>query len=730
MTPLLRRRILAASVVICTAIGFASTTAPAVAKPAVTTPAGTYIVSFTSLAARDSLAQQLGVRPTTEYADAIQGFTARLTSAQASKLAADPRVEAVTADQVVEGQAQTIAPHVPSVEADKAPVHAGNGVGGWSGPAVAVIDSGVSTHPDINLQKAVNCFDSSNDATDANGHGTGVSGYMAAIDNGTGVVGVAPGAPIYSVRVMGDKNQGTISTVTCGLNWVLANHAQYNIKVVNMSLGTPGSDDGNCGYTNNDVMHQAICALVADGLTIVASAANEGTDLARYAPAAYDEVLAATNVADYDGKPGGLATSNGCSAVTPDDSPPASSNYAVSAADQAHTVASPGVCPYTTKLGNRYGYIQSGTSMSAAAVSGVVLDCFAAGQCTGKSVAQVRQTIIDQAAAAAARGHRFTGDPLSPIAGKYYGYEVSTIPVGSGGSADTTAPKVAITSPVDGTSVAASTRVVATATDEVGVTAVKFLVNGAVAATGTAGTADQYSATLDLSAYAGSTVTLTATASDAAGNTGTSTQVSVRVPGSADTVAPTISITSPSDGATVSATTPVTATATDDVGVTRVRFLVNGESAGTGAAGSGSSYTATLDLSSHAGSTVTLTATAEDAAGNVGTSAPVRVTVPAAPVRDTQAPTVSIVSPTNNSTVSGTVAVTYNAADNVAVTAVTLYSGSTKMGSLTETATPGVWSITLPSAGYRNGRYPLTAKASDAAGNVGSSSTTYITIAN
>ena len=103
---------------------------------------------------------------------------------------------------------------------------------------------------------------------------------MAAYDNGIGTVGIAPGAPVYSVRVLDDKNRGTLSTILCGLDWVAANAATYDIRVLNLSLATAGVDDGNCGRTNGDVLHQAICELADQGITVVASAANSTKDLA------------------------------------------------------------------------------------------------------------------------------------------------------------------------------------------------------------------------------------------------------------------------------------------------------------------------------------------------------------------------------------------------------------------------------------------------------------------
>ena len=276
----------------------------------------------------------------------------------------------IQAEKPVVALAETKPPAVGAVEADKPPVNAGTGRA-WPGPNVAVLDSGVSLHTDLNRAGAINCLTTGTEA-DGDGHGTGVSGVLGAIDNDTGILGIAPGVPIYSARVLGDDLQGTVQTLMCGLEWVSQNAVRYDIAVVNMSISYPGADDGNCGYTNGDTIHQAICSLTRDGISIVAGAGNSAKDLAGTSPSNFDEVLAVTNMADYDGRPGSLAASP-CADTTKDDTYVAKSNFAVSAADQAHTVAAPGACPYTTKKGNRYGYVASGTSMATAAASGVVV---------------------------------------------------------------------------------------------------------------------------------------------------------------------------------------------------------------------------------------------------------------------------------------------------------------------------------------------------------------------
>ncbi|KQR21230.1 hypothetical protein ASF76_13255 [Microbacterium sp. Leaf151] len=323
---------------------------------AATRAAGNYVIGLADGVDAAALAARYGVDIDDRYTAALNGFAASLTAAEATALANDRRVSALTADVEVEGFAQADTPTPKTVQADKPPVNAGDGVQtALTGPAVAVIDSGVNPHIDYNLVKAVNCLGTS-DERDGNGHGTGVSGYIAAYDNDFGTVGVAPGAPIYSVRVMDAKNKGTLSSVLCGVDWVVANAATYNIKVANMSLGFEGVDDGNCGYSNSDALHQSICKLTSQGVVVVSGAGNGNTDLGRVLPGSYDEVLVATNMADYDGKPGGLAAST-CGLATKDDSPWANTNYAVSAADKAHTLAAPGTCPYTTLKGDRFGYI-------------------------------------------------------------------------------------------------------------------------------------------------------------------------------------------------------------------------------------------------------------------------------------------------------------------------------------------------------------------------------------
>ncbi|MCS0498058.1 S8 family serine peptidase [Protaetiibacter mangrovi] len=553
-----RRARLAAVIALVAASAVIAATALVALAPAITLPAGRYILSFGDEARATQVAANLELTPTAEYAS-VQGYAAQLTSAQATALSRDGSVRGITIDRPTWGYGQTVTNVPKAVEATGAPVYAGDGIDDYSGPAVAVIDSGVDENADYDLAGAVNCFGSGT-ASDANGHGTGVSGYMAASDNAIGIVGVAPGAPIYSVRVLGTKNEGTLSGLMCGLDWVLQNHAQYDIEVVNMSMGTTGADDGNCGYSNGDVVHQAICDIVAAGVTVVAAAGNQKVDFRTLIPAAYDEVLTATNYADYDGMPGGVGVAP-CAVETPDDSYAATTNFAVLDSDKAHTVAAPGMCPYTLKKGGGAAYIQSGTSMSTAATSGVVLDCLSpGGACVGKSPAEIIQVIRAQAAAAAQlRGHQFTGDPLNPVSGKYFGFAVSVIPVGDivptptptptdtptptptptatetptptptptpTQAPDTQAPIVSILTPSSGQTISGSFTALASASDDVGVEGVSFW-SGSQKLGDAAWTGQYWALTVNTSAYRNGSYPIVAKARDAAGNTGNSAQITV-----------------------------------------------------------------------------------------------------------------------------------------------------------------------------------------------------------
>lgn len=367
---------------------------------------------------------QFGASVSHVYQFALSGYAGVIPDARLAALRADPRVAFISPDREVQAAADRLPTGINRIEGDLSSQVSGNGAGSVTGAAVAVIDTGSGPHSDLNIKGGTNCSTGKpNSYGDGNGHGTHVAGTIGAKDNGSGVVGVAPGVPIYSVRVLNNAGSGTWSSVICGIDWVTANAASKGIKVANMSLGGGGSDDGNCGKTNGDALHLAICNSVNKaGVTYVVAAGNSNADLATFVPAAYNEVLSVTALADFNGAPGGGAAQTCRTDV--DETPADFSNFTTAGStDEGHTIAAPGVCIESTWKGGGYNTI-SGTSMASPHVAGAAALCIAHGDCAGTPSSVIAKLRGDAAAQSAAYG--FAGDPGTPITsgGKtlYYGY--------------------------------------------------------------------------------------------------------------------------------------------------------------------------------------------------------------------------------------------------------------------------------------------------------------------
>jgi subtilisin family serine protease len=152
-----------------------------------------------------------------------------------------------------------------------------------AGVKVAVIDTGIGPNDDVQVEGGYNASLFSNDWRDDNGHGTHVAGTIAARLNGKGVVGVAPEARLYAVKVLNGKGGGMATSIVKGISWAVKN----NMNVVNMSLGSP---------RGLFIMHWAIMLGKLHKVTFVVAAGNSGRekpgeDSVEY-PGAYPEVIA------------------------------------------------------------------------------------------------------------------------------------------------------------------------------------------------------------------------------------------------------------------------------------------------------------------------------------------------------------------------------------------------------------------------------------------------------
>ncbi len=190
---------------------------------------------------------------------------------------------------------------------------------------------------------------------------------------------------------------------------------------------------------------------------------------------------------------------------------------------------------------------------------------------------------------------------------------------------DTTPPVTSITTPSSGSTIAGTTTLSATATDNVAVSRVEFYQGTSLLGSDAS---SPYSYAWNTTAVANGTYSLTARAYDAANNVATSSAVTVTVNNATapppDTTPPTTSITAPASGATVSATTNVSATATDNVAVSKVELYIDGTLSATDVA---SPYVFSWNTTAYTNASHALTTKAYDAAGNVRTSTVVSVTV-------------------------------------------------------------------------------------------------------
>jgi len=377
----------AVAVLTLTVVAVVSWSAPGGAAPGSTGAQRYIVVLDDSVGSPAAVARQqtlrLGALLGPVFSHALNGYVAELTPAAVDRLRADPRVTAVEPDTWVHISDQQVPTGVRRIFADDNPVLDIDSQDDVRVDVdVAVIDTGVTRHPDLNVVARADCslgICLSGFGMDDNGHGTHVAGTIGALDNGVGVVGVAPGARIHSVKVCLATGSCLSSALVAGIDYVTARAG--TIEVANMSLGGAGT---------STAVANAITRSVNAGVVYAVAAGNDAADASGFFPANHPDVITVSALADSDGEPGGVGGNPACRPQSHDDALADFSNFGATV-----EVAAPGVCILSTWNDGGLNTL-SGTSMATPHVTGAAAILAAGtGDPTNRAdVLAIRQQIV------------------------------------------------------------------------------------------------------------------------------------------------------------------------------------------------------------------------------------------------------------------------------------------------------------------------------------------------
>ena len=498
-------------------------------------------------------------------------------------------------------------------------------------------------------------------ARDDEGHGTSVAGFVAAeSNNGNGVAGVCWLCKIMPVKVLGATGSGSGLDVAAGIEWAVDNGAD----VINLSLSSPSP---------STPMLDAVNYAWNSGVIVVAASGNDGDTLdpsVRY-PAKYANALAV-----------GATNNAGARASF--------SNYGPEL-----DVMAPGegvTSTAATGFGNSGGWYAtgSGTSFATPHVAGVVGLMISHG-ITDKNaiVSALTSTAVDAGAAGF--------DNL-------YGYGIVDAAAALG-SADTTPPIVAITSPADGATVSGTVTITATASDASGIEKVRFWAGGSYMSYDLAA---PHTKSWDTTAGSDGPQTITVQAFDLSGNASGYVSFTVTVASDPDVNPPSVSLQSPLQGAVVSGVISIDAVAADDVAVQKVQFWAGNAYLSYDIS---APYAKSWDTTSVADGAYTLRARAYDTSGN--NSGLTSITVYVSNNPDITPPSVSISSPAPGGVISGVVTIAAVASDDAGLQKVQFWGGGSYLGY--DTTAP--YSRAFDTTALPDDLYTLVARAWDTAGN-------------
>lgn len=438
---------------------------------------------------------------------------------------------------------------------------------------IAILDSGVdSTHPDLapKLVAGFNFFDNNTNTADVYGHGTKVAGTAAAIcNNATGVASPACQNLIMPIRVTDTAGSGYVSAIANGLTWAV----DHGAKVMNLSFG---------GVAGISTITSASQYVINHGGLVVAAAGNCGC---------FDSTPANPYMISVSGTDG-------------------SDNLASWSSQGDYVdVAAPGVSIYTTTSGGGYAAV-SGTSFSSPLTAGVVALMMSANTA-------LKPADIESLLKANADDLGGSGYDTAYGYGRINAYRAVAAAASTVSPIDSTPPTVSINSPSNGTTVGGSVSVGITASDNVAVTRVDMYVDGQYYASDNTA---PFGFSWDTTQVSNASHSLSVIAYDAAGNSRTSSGVTVTVNntiGSSDTQPPLVVISTLATTAVGGGKLSVTVSATDNVGIVKVELYIDGALVATDSA---APYSFSVNTRKFSSGSHTLQAKASDPSGNVGAS--------------------------------------------------------------------------------------------------------------
>ncbi|WP_114326685.1 S8 family serine peptidase [Candidatus Colwellia aromaticivorans] len=402
-----------------------------------------------------------------------------------------------------------------------------------NGVVVAVLDTGVdSNHSDLsaNMVAGWNSVSNNSDTSDVYGHGTWVAGVVAATsNNGSGVTSIAWHSSIMPIRITNQSNGYAYwSDVANGLTWA-ADHGA-DIANISYSVTTSSSVTNAAQYMRNK------------GGLVVASAGNEGANL---------------NCTDN-------ASIITVSATDSADNKASWSNYG-----NCLDVAAPGVGIWTTYLNNGYGRVNGTSFASPATAATLALIKSANPNLSNDELENILETSADKTKSGGVFSSYYGHGRVDAAAAVAMAQQAPTI--------DQQAPTVAITSPTENSTQAGIFTIAANAQDNMAVSSVKLYADGVLVGTDSVA---PFSFSFNSNNVADGNVAFTASADDATGNQGNSATHWLAIDNIvdvADTIAPSMAITNPADGSTMSGTIAIGATATDNIAVTNIALYIDGQ---------------------------------------------------------------------------------------------------------------------------------------------------------